>query len=111
MSLATNGGFITSNGKMSEVHICCPQYNDDNSMVENMFVTYWIDTRLLPELYKDMYIQREEISLYENDIEEQERIAKEREESILAYKKLKSRKKKVKMILDEGDDIEENDIK
>jgi hypothetical protein len=103
LSLATAGGFIISDGKMSEVRICAPVFNKDTLILESKFLSYWVEKKLLHQLFDDVVIQQDELQLHFDDIEEQEKIAKERDDALLLLKRKKNKKKKV--IIDNIDKI------
>jgi hypothetical protein len=102
LSLATTGGFIISHGSMNEVHICAPKMNQDTLVLEQTFLTYWIEKKMLPELYEAIVTQQEELNIHFEDTEELEKIAKERDEAAMVYyKKSKKKKKETKIVDDE----------
>ena len=103
LSLANGGGFIIAEGRMSEIHVCCPKMNIDTLILENKFLTYWIDNKLLDELYQEVFRQQDELKLHQEDLEEQKKIEIEREKAVLAYKKSKNNKKNNKIIIDDDD--------
>ena len=103
LSLANGGGFIISEGKMAEIHICCPKMNIDTLVLENKFLTYWIDIKLLAELYQEVFRQQDELIVHQEDIEEQKKIELERDKAVLAYKKSKNNKKNSKIIIEDVD--------
>ena len=109
LSFATTGGYIIANGKMAEIHICSPKMNVDTLILENKFLTYWIESKKLPELYQDIYMQEDELSLHLEDADEQRKIAEERDEALLLYNKLKKFKKSNKILIDESEPIEDPD--
>jgi len=103
LSLAMTGGFIISHGGMNEIHICAPKMNQDTLVLEQTFLTYWIEDKMLPELYDAVFVQQEELNIHLEDTEEQERIAKERNEATMTYyKKYKKKKKDTKMVSDDS---------
>lgn len=101
LSLATTGGFIISHGTMNEVHVCAPKMNVDTLVLEQTFLTYWIEKKKLPELYEAIVVQQEELNIHFEDTEELERIAKERDEATMAYYKKSKKKKKDTKIVDD----------
>lgn len=108
LSLATNGGFIISNGKLSQIHVCSPKFNYETLLIENIFQTFWIETKKLNELYSCIFIQQDELNLHADDKEEQEKIAIEREEALITLKNIKNNRKK-SSIIDPSDHDEDYD--
>lgn len=105
LSLATGGGIVVSDNKMAEIRVCAPKFNKDTLLIESVFLTYWIEKKKLHELYQCVMEQQEELNLHNEDKEEQERITKEREESLLSLKKMKNKKKNNKIIIEEPEPL------
>ena len=79
---------------MSEVHVCAPVFNETTHLFENQFLSYWVETKYLKELYNDVFQQQDELTIHFEDKEEQERISKERDDAIMEIHQKNHRSKK-----------------
>lgn len=93
LSLAISGGTIISDDNMAEIRIYTPKMNENTLILEKVFLSYWIETSKLNELYDAICEQQDELDLHNSDVREQEKIREERDMAILSSKKVKRRGK------------------
>jgi hypothetical protein len=106
LSLALSGGYVITEGKMSEVYIFAPKLNRDTLIIETKFLTYWLETRKLKELWQAVFEQQAEIAEHNDDeSDEKKQLIKEREEALLELNRLKKERKKHKILIEEAEDI------
>jgi hypothetical protein len=92
LSLATGGGMIFDHGIMSEIVIYTPKINMDTLFLEKKFLTYWIETASLFELYNKIWDLQEEMN-----VGEQQCAYLEEEVNKAIIKNTKNKKKAAKM--------------
>lgn len=94
LSLATDGGYIIKHGKMSEITVRAPKFNDETMLLERIFLRYFIENKYLPELYEAVWKQRDELNLHteNNDDEERKFLEEEMDRAVLRYKKNNKKK-------------------
>jgi hypothetical protein len=92
LSLATGGGMLFDHGPMTEIVIYTPKIDMDSLLLEKKFLVYWIETRLLFELYNKIWDLQEEM----NFSEQQSKFLEDEVEKAI-IKKTKNSKKVAKM--------------